>query len=100
MEPWGAVMAGIYRYCAVRKGRMVGIETTAIGGNNYANTTTNISYCNAIGVAGAPAGTAYESYQPNDSHTPRVGVERLPALVSSLMLNAATILLLCTQGLS
>jgi hypothetical protein len=70
-------------------GRMPNIDTAAIGGTNYANSQIDTSYYNAIGVAGAPAGTAYESYQPNASHTPRAGKEHLPPLVGSLMLDTA-----------
>jgi hypothetical protein len=40
-------------------------------------------------VAGAKAGSAYESLQPNASHTPRLGRDHLPPLVGSLMLDTA-----------
>jgi hypothetical protein len=70
-------------------GRMPNIDTTAIGGTNYAGSSVNTYYYNAIGVAGAPAGTAYESYQPNNSHTPRLGAHFLVPLTGSLMLDTA-----------
>jgi hypothetical protein len=68
-------------------GRMLNIDTRAIGGTNYAGTTINTSYYTAIGVAGAAPGTAHESYQPDNSHTARHGV--LVPLNGSLMLDTA-----------
>ena len=66
-------------------GTMPNLDTTAIGGGKYAQA---YDY-NAIGVAGAKAGSAYESFQPNTSHTPRLGRDHLPPLVGSLMLDTA-----------
>jgi hypothetical protein len=70
-------------------GRMPNIDTRAIGGTNYAGSNINTNYYNAIGIAGAPVGTAYESYQPDNSHTPRLGEAFLPPLTGSLMLDTA-----------
>jgi hypothetical protein len=67
-------------------GTMSNVDTTAIGGTRYTNSTP---YYNAIGVVGALQGSAYESYQPNASHTPRQGRDHLPPLVGSLMLDSA-----------
>src|SRR5271163_289258 len=66
-------------------GTMPDLDITAIGGGKY----SEARYYNAIGVAGAKAGSAYESFQPNTSHTPRLGREHLPPLVGSLMLDTA-----------
>ena len=71
-------------------GRMANIDTTAIGGTNYSGSQVDTRYYNAIGLAGAPAGAAFESYQPNQSHEPRVGINALPALNGSLMLDIDT----------
>ena len=68
-------------------GTMPNLDTTAIGGSKY--TSVQPRYYNAIGLVGAKAGTAYESYQSNDSHTPRIGADNLPPLVGSLMLDTA-----------
>ncbi len=68
-------------------GLMSNVDTTAIGGGKY--TSTKPYYYNAIGMAGGAAGSAYESYQPNASHTPRLGRDHLPPLVGSLMLDTA-----------
>jgi len=65
---------------------MSNVDTTAIGGTKY---TTSTPYYNAIGIAGGLQGSAYESYQPNASHTPRQGRDHLPPLVGSLMLDTA-----------
>jgi hypothetical protein len=70
-------------------GRMPNIDTRAIGGTNYAGSNINTNYYNAIGVAGATPGTAYESYQPDASHTPRLGLAHLTPLNGSLMLDTA-----------
>ena len=70
-------------------GRMPALNTTAIGGTDYRNSVTGTNYYSAIGVAGAPAGSAYESYQPNASHTPRIGITSLPPLNGSLMLDTS-----------
>jgi hypothetical protein len=67
-------------------GSMSNVDATAIGGTKY---TTSTPYYNAIGVAGGLQGSAYESYQPNASHTPRQGRDHLPPLVGSLMLDTA-----------
>jgi hypothetical protein len=66
-------------------GTLPNIDAGAIGGGNYAQA----HYYNAIGVVGAKAGSAYESFQPNASHTPRLGREHLPPLTGSLMLDTA-----------
>ena len=69
-------------------GLMPNLNTTQIGGLNYSASGIQPRYYNAIGVVGAPAGTAYESYRPaNFSHTPRLGREFLAPLVGSLMLD-------------
>ena len=70
-------------------GWMANVDTTAIGGSKYTATSAKTYYYNAIGVVGAAAGTAYESYQPNESHTPRLGRDFLPPLAGSLMLDSA-----------
>lgn len=69
-------------------GTMPELDTTAMGGTNFKDAGITPHYYNAIGVAGAPAGTAYQSYQDNLSHTPRMGRDFLPALVGSLMLDS------------
>ena len=56
-------------------------------GSKYSGTGISTHYYNAIGVAGAPAGTAFESYQTNENHTPRLGRDALPPLIGSLMLD-------------
>jgi hypothetical protein len=68
-------------------GLMSGIDTTAMGGAKYSGSTVTPYYYNAIGVAGAPAETAFESYQPNLNHSPRLGRGGLPPLIGSLMLD-------------
>jgi hypothetical protein len=67
-------------------GSMSNVDTTAIGGTKY---TTSTPYYSAIGAVGGSQGSAYESYQPNASHTPRQGRDHLPPLVGSLMLDTA-----------
>jgi hypothetical protein len=68
-------------------GLMPNVDTTAMGGSKYSGTGISTHYYNAIGVAGAPAGTAFESYQTNENHTPRLGRDALPPLIGSLMLD-------------
>jgi hypothetical protein len=68
-------------------GLMANLDTTAMGGTKFAGSGISPHYYNAIGVAGAPAGTAYESYQANANHTHRLGRAFLPPLVGSLMLD-------------
>jgi hypothetical protein len=68
-------------------GLMANLDTTAMGGTRFAGTGISPYYYNAIGVAGAPAGTAYESYQANANHTARLGRAFLPPLIGSLMLD-------------
>ena len=69
-------------------GTMSKLDTTAMGGTNFVGTEITPSYYNAIGVAGAPAGSAFQSYQDNLSHIPQIGRSFLPALVGSLMLDS------------
>jgi hypothetical protein len=64
-------------------GLMPNLNTTAIGGTDYTKAQVSPWYYNAIGVAGAPTGTAYESYQPIH----QLGIDYLPALQGSLMLD-------------
>jgi hypothetical protein len=68
-------------------GLMANLDTTAMGGTRFVGTGISPYYYNAIGVAGAPAGTAYESYQANANHTARLGRAFLPPLIGSLMLD-------------
>jgi hypothetical protein len=70
-------------------GLMANLNTTAMGGTNFGGSGISPYYYNAIGVAGAPAGTAYESYQPNANHANRLGRAFLPPLVGSLMLDTS-----------
>jgi hypothetical protein len=68
-------------------GLMRNINTTSIGGTNFASSAATPNYYNAIGVAGASPGTVYESYQPNLNHTQRLGRDFLSPLIGSLMLD-------------
>jgi hypothetical protein len=63
-------------------GVMPNLDTTAIGGTRYAGTAVSPYYYSVIGVAGAAAGSAWESYQPS-----RRGASWLAPLVGSLMLD-------------
>jgi hypothetical protein len=67
------------------KGKMSNLDTTAIGGGKY---TRETPFYNAIGVVGGSAGSAYESYQPNDNFKDSHQLNHLPPLVGSLMLDA------------
>lgn len=64
-------------------GLMPTLNTTAIGGTDYTKTNVATWYYNVIGVAGAPAGSAYESYQPIHP----IGPDYLAPLKGSLMLD-------------
>jgi hypothetical protein len=64
-------------------GLMPNLNTTAIGGTDYTKAQVAPWYYNVIGVAGAPAATAYESYQPIH----QLGIDYLPSLTGSLMLD-------------
>jgi hypothetical protein len=66
------------------KGKMSNLDTRAIGGSQY---TRETPFYNAIGVVGGSAGSAYESYQPNDNFKDSHELNHLPPLVGSLMLD-------------
>jgi hypothetical protein len=64
-------------------GLMSNLNTTRIGGTNYSASSIQPRYYNAIGVVGAPAGTAHESYRATRAD----GRASLAPLVGSLMLD-------------
>ncbi len=64
-------------------GLMPNLNTTRIGGTDYSVSAIQPRYYNAIGVVGAPASTAYESYRATRAD----GRAALAPLVGSLMLD-------------
>ncbi len=64
-------------------GLMQNLDATAIGGTDFTKISSKPWYYNVIGVAGAPADTAYESYQPIH----QLGQPYISRLFGSLMLD-------------